>query len=200
MRDVEGVVLAAGLSRRSGQFKMALPLGDKTLIEVTIDGMLPFVDRVIVVVGWQAERLRILLAGRRNVDLVYNERYREGMFSSVRAGIAQVRAARFFLLPGDQPLVQAEVYTRLLSAEGAITIPTCHGKKGHPVLVDSTLVPEILAQPAERTLRDYIQTKGCTTVEVEDEGILIDLDTADDYAAIAERYREQHELRTRKHG
>jgi molybdenum cofactor cytidylyltransferase len=131
VRDVEGVVLAAGLSRRSGQFKMALPLGDKTLIEVTIDGMLPFVDRVIVVVGWLAERLRVLLAGRRNVDLVYNERYREGMFSSVRAGIAQVRAARFFLLPGDQPLVQAEVYARLLTAEGAIAIPTYHGKKGH---------------------------------------------------------------------
>jgi len=198
--DVEGVVLAAGLSRRSGRFKMTLPLGDKTVVEVTIDGMLPFVDRVIVVVGWQAERLRTLLAGRPDVDLAYNERYREGMFSSVRAGIARVRAGRFFLLPGDQPLVQAEVYTRLLLAEGAVAIPTYHGKKGHPVLLDSGLVPEILAQPAEGTLRDCIQAEDCTTVEVEDEGILIDLDTADDYAAIVDRYRAQHELRRGKHG
>jgi molybdenum cofactor cytidylyltransferase len=192
VRDVEGVVLAAGLSTRSGRFKMTLPLGDKTVIEVTIDGMLPFVDRVIVVVGWQADRLRMLLSGRPDVDLAYNERYMEGMFSSVRAGIAQVRAGRFFLLPGDQPLVQAGVYTRLLSAEGAVAIPTYHGKKGHPVLLDGSLVPEILAQPAEKTLRDYIQAKGCTTVAVGDEGILIDLDTADDYAAIVDRYRGRH--------
>ena len=192
MRDVEGVVLAAGLSRRSKPYKMTLPLGDKTVLEWAIEGMLPFVERVIVVTGWQAERLRALLADRTDVIMVHNERFREGMFSSVCAGIAQVRAGRFFLLPGDQPLVQAGVYTRLLSAEGAIAVPTYHGKKGHPVLLDGSLVPEILAQPAEKTLRDYVQAKGCTTVEVGDEGILIDLDTADDYAAIVDRYRGRH--------
>jgi len=191
VKDVEGVVLAAGLSTRSKRFKMTLPLGDKTVIEATIDGMLPYVDRAIVVVGWCAERLRALLGERPNLALVYNAQYREGMFSSVRAGIAQVSAARFFLVPGDQPLVSPEVYERLLSVEGAIAIPTHRGRKGHPVLLDSSLVPEILAQPAEATLRDFVERTGCVTVEVDDEGILIDLDTAEDYAAIVERTRER---------
>jgi CTP:molybdopterin cytidylyltransferase MocA len=62
------------------------------------------------------------------------------------------------------------------------------------VLLDGSLVPEIRAQPAEWTLRDYIHAKGCTTVEVGDEGILIDLDTAEDYAAILSRYRARHGL------
>ena len=193
MKGIEGIILAAGLSTRSGRHKMTLPLGSKTVLERAIEGMSPFVDRVIVVLGWQAERLRALLAGRRDVSLVDNERFREGMFSSVRAGIAEVGAARFFLLPGDQPLVKPGVYTRLLSAECPIVIPTYQGKKGHPVLLASSLVPEILAQPAEATLRDYIQNKGYTTVEVSDDSILLDLYTADDYAAILRRFRHHGE-------
>ena len=85
MRDVEGVILAAGLSRRSGRFKMTLPLGDKTVIERSVEGMAPFVSRIIVVLGWQAARLRNLLAANDKVEPVFNDRFRNGMFSSVRA-------------------------------------------------------------------------------------------------------------------
>jgi molybdenum cofactor cytidylyltransferase len=194
VNGVEGVVLAAGLSTRSGQFKMTLPLGPKTVLEHAIESMSPFVERVIVVTGWQAERLRALLAGRADVTLVHNERFREGMFSSVCAGVAQVRAGRFFLLPGDQPLVPAEVYARLLSVDGTVVLPTYGGKKGHPVLLDRSLVPEILAQPAGTTLRDVIHRAGYTAIEVGEEGILIDLDTAEDYAAILDRVRAQREI------
>lgn len=193
MKDVEGVVLAAGLSTRSADFKMTLPLGSKTVLEHAIDGMSPFVERVTVVTGWQAERIQRLLAGRAGVVLVHNARYREGMFSSVCAGVAEVRGKRFFLLPGDQPLVPAQVYARLLAAEGPAILPTYRGKKGHPVLLDRSLVPEILAQPAGTTLRDVIHRADYTTVEVGDEGILIDLDTAEDYQAILERVRARHE-------
>lgn len=193
MKDVEGVVLAAGLSTRSGGFKMTLPLGPKTVLEHAIDGMSPFVERVIVVTGWQAERIHALLAGRADVMLVYNSRFREGMFSSVCAGVAQVRAKRFFLLPGDQPLVPAQVYARLLAAQGPVVLPTYRGKKGHPVLLDRSLVPEILAQPARTTLRDVIHRAGYTSVEVGEEGILIDLDTAEDYQVILHRIRARHE-------
>ena len=193
MRDVEGVVLAAGLSSRSRRYKMTLPLGDRTVLERTIEGMVPFVDRVIVVLGSRAERLRALLAGHRSVSLVYNERYREGMFSSVRAGVAQVNAARFFLLPGDQPLIAPQVYARLLAVQDAVVIPTYQGRKGHPVLLQRDLVSQILAMPAEATLRDAIERSGYTAVAVEDEGILLDLDTAKDYAVILSKYRAEHQ-------
>lgn len=185
--QVEGVVLAAGLSSRSRRYKMALPLGDKSVIERCIEGMIDTVSRMWVVVGWQAEQIQRLLAPYDKVETILNTRFREGMFSSVKAGIARVRAPRFYLVPGDHPVIGPHVYARMLGAAGDIVIPTFEGKKGHPVLFRSHLIPEILAQPDGTTLRDYIASKGYVTVQVEDEGILLDIDTLEDYDAIRER-------------
>jgi molybdenum cofactor cytidylyltransferase len=190
VEKVEGVVLAAGLSSRSGRYKMTLPLGDRTVIEHCIAGMYDVVSRIVVVVGWRAARLQELLAGYEKVACVLNERFREGMFTSVRAGIAQVRAPRFFLIPGDYPLVGAGVYEEMLGVQGEVVIPTFEDQRGHPVLVRSQLVPEILAQPADSSLRDYIEGKGYTTVEVGDQAILWDLDTPEDYEYLLVQYRQ----------
>jgi molybdenum cofactor cytidylyltransferase len=193
VRDIEGVVLAAGLSTRSGTFKMALPLGDKTAVERAIAGMYEITRRILVVAGWQAERIEALLAPYARVEIVRNEGFRDGMFSSVQAGLAQVRAPRVFLLPGDHPLIGPEIYLQMLAEEAEIVIPTCEGKKGHPVLLSGNLIPEILALPVDATLREYIAARGYTTVEVGDRGILMDIDTPEDYQAALAALRRGHE-------
>ena len=196
-RLADGVILAAGLSTRSGRYKMALPLGDKSVIERAVEGMVDAVERVLVVVGWQADRVRELLAPcpqgpYPQVEIVPNPSFRDGMFGSVKVGIAQVRAPCFFLLPGDHPLVGPRVYQQLLAASGEIVVPTFHGRPGHPVRIDSALIPEILDYPASGTLRDFIRSKGFATLEVEDEGILLDVDTLEDYQALLLRHEGSH--------
>ena len=199
MRQVDGVVLAAGLSSRSGQYKMALPLGDRTVIEKSIEGMYDLVSQVLVVVGWKADQIRSLLSAYHKVEFVLNEDFRAGMFSSVKAGISHVRAPFFFLLPGDHPLIDAKVYAHMLAttddiASSGIVIPTFGGRKGHPVLFSSDLIPKILRYPDTATLRDYIRTKGHTEIEVEQEGILVDMDTLEDYRAVLAKYHLRDEL------
>jgi molybdenum cofactor cytidylyltransferase len=189
--DVEGVVLAAGLASRSGGFKMTLPLGDKTVIERSIEGMYGIVSRILVVVGWQAERIHQVLAAYDKVEIVLNQQFRAGMFSSVKAGLARVRASSFFLLPGDCPLTGADIYARMLAVPGDIVVPTFEGKRGHPTLFRSTLIPEILSQPDDSTLRHYVDRKGYAAVEVKDDGILYDMDTPKDYAAVCARLHLQ---------
>ncbi|MFL7808443.1 MAG: hypothetical protein AB8I80_07425 [Anaerolineae bacterium] len=63
------------------------------------------------------------------------------------------------------------------------------------MLLDRSLVPEMLAQPPGTTLRDVIHRAGHTAVEVEEEGILIDLDTSEDYQAILDRIRVRDETK-----
>ncbi|MCK4421720.1 nucleotidyltransferase family protein [candidate division WOR-3 bacterium] len=185
---VEGVVLAAGFSKRAGGFKMELPLGGKTLLERSIEGMYHISERIIVVGGYRIERIREILEPYKKVDVVYNKDFESGMFSSVKKGVSEVTALRFFLLPGDQPLVREEVYKRMLKIDGDIIIPTCRGKKGHPVLMKSHLIGEILKEPDDSTLRDFIHKKGATLIEVEDEGIILDIDVLEDYERIRKEY------------
>jgi molybdenum cofactor cytidylyltransferase len=185
----EGVILAAGLSTRSGRYKMALPLGNKTVIQHSVENMYGAVERIWVVTGWQADQVRALLAPYDKVHFVLNENYRQGMFSSVKVGLAQAHAPLVFLQPGDCAFISPQVYGWMLVVDADIVIPTLAGKKGHPVLFRDTVIPEILALPDDAILRDYIQAKGFTTIEVEDNGILLDLDTPEDYETLRARSR-----------
>lgn len=164
---------------------MALPLGDRTVIQRSVENMYDAVDRIWVVVGWQAEQVRALLAPYVKVECALNKDYRRGMFSSVKTGLARTSAARVFLQPGDCAFIAPKVYTQMLSVDATIVIPTYGGKKGHPVLFQGPAISEILALPDDGILRDYIQAKGFTSLEVEDDGILLDLDTPEDYRALS---------------
>ena len=181
-------MLAAGLSSRTGRHKMALRLEDKAVIQHSVESMYGIVGRVLVVVGWKSERIRDLLADYANVEIVMNEDFRSGMFSSIQAGIARVQAPCVFLLPGDHPLVASDVYRKMLAVSGDLIVPTFDGRRGHPVLMASHLIPEILHQPRGSTLRDFIRRKGYTTVAVEDEGILLDIDTLSDYDTVRAKF------------
>ena len=189
---VDGVVLAAGLSSRAGRFKMELNLGDKTLIEHSIAGMYAVVDRVIVVGGHKIERIREILQEYSKVEIVYNEHYRQGMFSSVQEGLRHVSGECFFLQPGDLPLISEEIYRRMLEASGDVIIPTYKGRKGHPALMRSRLIDAILHQPDTSTLRDYIGRVGYAQVEVDDEGIVLDVDDLEDYHIMKRVYENEY--------
>jgi molybdenum cofactor cytidylyltransferase len=145
------------------------------------------VRRIWVVTGWQAARVQAMLHDDLQVELVHNPNYRQGMFSSVQAGLARVDAERVFLTPGDYALLSPAVYEQMLAVEGEIVVPTYKGQKGHPVLLGQTAIAEILALDRDAILRDYIQTKGFARIEVDDDGILLDIDTPQDYAAMRAR-------------
>jgi molybdenum cofactor cytidylyltransferase len=78
----------------------------------------------------------------------------------------------------------------MLGVQGEVVIPTFEGQRGHPVLIRRELVPEILAQPADSSLRDYIEARGYRTVKVGDQAILWDLDTPEDYEHLLSQYRQ----------
>jgi molybdenum cofactor cytidylyltransferase len=185
--DADAVILAAGLSTRAGRWKMALPLGDRTVLQRCIDSVRETARRIWVVTGWQAGRVAALLQGEPKVELVPNPHYQQGMFSSVQAGLARVQTPRAFLTPGDYAFIAPTVYDRMLQVQAEIVIPTYRGKKGHPVLLGQAAIAEILALPGDAVLRDYIQDRGFAALEVEDDGILLDVDTPQDYETLRAR-------------
>jgi molybdenum cofactor cytidylyltransferase len=100
------------------------------------------------------------------------------------------------LLPADIALVPERVYRRLESLDGKIIVPVHAKQKGHPILISSSLVPDILNEPSHSSLREILVRNGFETAEVEEETILLDVDTLEDYQkalGIASlQLREQH--------
>lgn len=182
--SIQGIVLAAGLSSRSPQYKMTLPLGDKTVIQCSVEGMLAWTERVVVVTGWNRVLIEEILAPYRKIECVFNPRFAEGMFSSVCVGVNSIGGDRFFLLPGDCPLIAPTVYAALLATQSRVIVPTHRSRPGHPVLFDRACIADILSLPAQVTLRDYVLSQERVWVEVDDPGILMDIDTLQDYEAI----------------
>lgn len=177
---VEGVVLAAGLSSRMGDNKLMKTIDHMPMIERVIANMIPFCERVIVVVGHRRDELAKVLQKYKQVEIVVNDDYQSGMFSSVKAGCKAIRGDRFFLIPADMPFVQKATYEALLQVEGEIVVPSVNRRAGHPILIETHVVSGIEDSNALH-LRDYLDKRQKTYVCVEDQGVLIDIDTPADY-------------------
>jgi molybdenum cofactor cytidylyltransferase len=185
--SVDGVILAAGLSKRAGTFKPALQIGDRSMINRCIEGMDEFCRRIIVVGGHEFERLRHLVGANPKVECIENPLFGKGMFSSVKSGLSRVNADRCFVLPVDIPLVPPAVFRRLLSVEADVVIPSFQGRNGHPVCLSKAILPGILSLADESSLRDALHVIGIRTVEVEAEEILLDVDTPGDLELMRRR-------------
>jgi len=188
--SVDGILLAAGFSERAPDFKPALDIYGKPLLVRTIESMCDFCEKIIVVGGHNFSKLSKVVGEMSNVMLIKNKNFKMGMFSSVRCGIQAVQSGRFFILPGDQPVVAPGTFDLMLQFDDDIIIPRYKGKKGHPVLFNSQLIPEILQYPNTEILRNYIHSKPVKIIDVDDPGIGMDVDTPEDYQQVLEYYEE----------
>jgi CTP:molybdopterin cytidylyltransferase MocA/HD superfamily phosphodiesterase len=193
--SIAAIILAAGLSSRMRRFKPLLPLGNETVIEraCTLYRRAGIHD-IRVVTGHRAQELEPLLK-MLDVRAVANQRYREGMFASVMAGVATVgpEVEAFFVLPVDIPLVRSATVRRLVTAFRAgsrdIVYPCFRGERGHPPLIRAGLAEKILLWNGNDGLKGALaqwEQQACD-VEVADSHILADMDTPADYRLLRKR-------------
>jgi len=194
--NMEAIVLAAGYSSRANAFKMTLPLGQMTVLEQTISKFEGLCSRVIVVAGFQAEIIQEELANilSKNaysfqIKFVYNENFNEGMFSSIQKGCNEVDAPTFFITPGDCPLVKKETVQLIAKHKGNVIIPSFNYKGGHPIKLSSEVKQKILETNPESNLRVVLNGYEKTYMNVDDPGVLMDVDTPEDYQKAIDYYK-----------
>lgn len=192
---LEAIVLAAGFSSRAKDFKMLLPLGEKSILEHTISKFEGVCKRVIVVSGYRAEDVQEAISQIHSIEIryVYNENFDLGMFSSIQKGCEEINATEFFITPGDCPLVKKETVQTLARVKENVVIPSYEHKGGHPIKLTNEVQRAILAAGADSNLRTILQGFEKKYVNVDDPGVLMDLDTPEDYKRIIEYYEEQIE-------
>ena len=196
MTDIVAVLLAAGESRRMGQLKALLTWRGTSLLHHQLNSLKEAgIQRVVVVLGHQAERLQPLLEGREGVTPVVNPNYRQGKTTSIKAGLEALEpesTAVLLILNVDQPR-SAETVRFLLqehqSAPYLITIPTYQGKGGHPIILDASLLHELRSIDEEtQGIRAVVQRHKDLTqrVEVPSPEVLWDLNTPEEYRAASQ--------------
>lgn len=183
---IDAIILAAGYSERAGTFKPAETVCGKPLLLHTIDSVLAVTERVIVVGGYQFDLILELTKVYPELTVVKNENFPDGMFSSVLRGLREVTSERFFVLPGDQPAIRKATILQIAECRKAIIQPRYNGKKGHPVLIGSQFIPELLSMPAGAVLRDFMHAHDPFILDVDDPGINMDADTPEDLSRLQE--------------
>ncbi len=193
---IYGLVLAAGMGRRMGATKQLLPFGERTVLQTVVDTLLAAdLAGVTVVLGHRAGAVRHSLRDRP-VQFCVNDAYREGMFSSVLCGLCGLPADADAVLIalGDQPQIETHVVQGVVQAyresDKGIVIPISGGTRGHPVLINlSRYRREIFALSGDEGLKPVMRghPEDTLAVPVEDEGILRDLDTPEDYRSEIKR-------------
>ena len=195
------VVLAAGMSRRMAAAgpKQLLRIAGKPLLEHSLESIhAAGVSDIVLVLGAEANAIQaqIPLHGAR---VVINPEYQQGMGTSLRAGLGAVTSAAdaALIVLADQPFVQPETLKRLIAfhvqsphekSRPQIILPLYRGFRGNPVLLDRSVFAEVRGLSGDVGCRAIFgsHTEGIHKVEVDDPGILLDIDTEDDLARVSE--------------
>ena len=205
MKNYAAIILAAGYSSRMGDFKPLMDLDGKTPFRRCIDLFYNSgITDIIVITGYLNDRIKETMEDsirlKDSIKMVVNNKYSEGMFSSIKAGVKELSkdTDAFFILPVDIPSVKEHTIEKMIESyekiQDGILFPTFNEKKGHPTLISYSLVEEILTKNPEGGLREILNNhKDKWNYEVvADRGILLDMDTKDDFKVLYEHILKAH--------
>lgn len=190
-KDIHAVLLAAGRSERMGRNNKLLlnvdgiPLVRKSAINILNSN----VTSMTVVTGFDENKIVNALSGL-NVNFVKNINFREGLSSSLKAGLANITPtpSAVIICLADMPKIQPEHINQLIEnfdpLKGwEICIPTNNGKRGNPVLIGSRFFPHIFETSGDFGAKQVMKQHSDKIVEVEigTSDIHFDIDTQDEY-------------------
>jgi CTP:molybdopterin cytidylyltransferase MocA len=181
------IVLAAGGGSRfraSGGdvHKLLAAYLGRTVVEWSIEAAASAqLDATYVVRGATDLPMPALVANK--VRFVRNDRWREGIATSLQAGVTQARLdghAAVVVGLGDQPLVQTDAWRLVARATTSpVAVATYRGERGNPVRLSSMVWP-LLPRGGDEGARVVMRRRPDLVVEVPCPGRAADIDTVDD--------------------
>ncbi len=198
-----GILVAAGMSSRMGDFKPLLPYRNTTIIQAAIENMQNAgVEEIIVVVGHRGQEIEAVIQSMQHVKIVFNPNYAKGdMLESIQLGLGQIKKANaVYFMPADMPAIAVETFVKVWvcmeKTGAAVVFPTLLGRKKHPVLVGKACFKAILTCKENGGLRVVLEQYVQQTqyVPVTDQACGMDIDTPDDYQKLLDWTRQQSSL------
>jgi molybdenum cofactor cytidylyltransferase len=111
-----------------------------------------------------------------------------GMGTSIAAGVrASADASGWLILPADMPMIQTSTLLAVAAqlSRHPIVFAQFHGQRGHPVGFSAALQAELLGLTGDEGARSILLRHPAHGVEIDDPGVLIDIDTEADLARVS---------------
>jgi len=199
---ISAVLLAAGESKRMGTLKQLIELDGEPMALRSLRTLLAApIDEIIIVLGNShtvvSEKLFLNIStaemtphGCVAVRSVVNRQSHEGMGSSIKTGIHALSPSSeaAVIALADQPFIRSCTVTELIRAFTAsgkgIALPRYGGRRGHPVIFNAKYYQSLCALSPDRGANTILRDNSydILILDVDDEGILIDIDTPEDLA------------------
>lgn len=189
MNTITGaVILAGGHSERMNFPKAFLRFEGRTFIQYLAETYIRSgVSRIALVINHQfctpawAEYLEPLAALG---VLVPNTEPDKGRIHSIRLGLENLNGVgRCFIQPTDSSLLPDSLQAMLSCfSDSGYVVPSYNGKNGHPVLISKRVINAIRSQTETvSSLRDILSGFERNVAEVDDDRVLWNINTPDDY-------------------
>jgi len=181
---IGAVLLAAGRSRRFGGDKRrhVLP-GGRTMLETTVSLFQQVFPELRIVVSPRDQDLLSALGIKlRSTDeLIIATDADLGMGHSLAAGCTHLRWNHTFVGLADMPYLKPATLQQLVArarqlSPDDVLVPVFGGQRGHPVAFGATHLPTLCKLTGDQGARAILGEQQPVLIEVEDEGILLDVD------------------------
>ena len=184
-----------------GRPKALLQYQGETFLDRLIRLFSAVCQPVVVVLGHEAERIQAGLQRAGDAIFVVNPDPDRGMLSSLqcalgttglqppldKAGAMSYPDGVLFTLV-DHPNVERSTIERIvaefLTHRSRVTVPVYQNRKGHPVCISREVVQQLLALPSTSQTGDVIRSHPTRRIDVDDPGVVSDIDDPEAYAAL----------------
>lgn len=182
---IDGIILASGFSKRMGENKLLLSLGSDTVVEkVILAAKASSLSRIILVC--RDEKL-MEIGKNLGVTPIMNKNAILGQAESVKLGVAASEADGYLFLAADQPYITPGfldllIERHLITGRGIIA-PVLRNKIKMPILFSGRYKGDLLKVQGEHGGFEIIEEnpEDIEFVQVENEKLVADVDTLDDY-------------------
>lgn len=190
------VILATEHKSEQGQFRPMVPIGDTTVIKrIIVTLKQAGADPIVVITGRNADELEKHISKMRAIA-VRNEKYEScHMYLNVLLGLNYLEdiCDRILILPAKFPMFLPETISQMMKTDGKAVCPVYNGRRGHPTLIDKSLIPFFKAYSGEDGLRGVMRQpeiiKQLVEVPVKDEGIIQSIECTEDVTELLGDFR-----------
>ena len=187
------VVLAAGAGSRyrGTRHKLSEQLGgDSVLVRTLRNAIASEMSVVLVISEALIDEAQGLVLPEDMVVVDPRSQTGWGMGDSIAAGVSiHASATGWLVLPADMPLVRPSSLRAVADAldQQPIAFAQHRGRRGHPVGFAAELFSELVMLKGDEGARRLLARYPTAAVELDDPGVLFDIDTVDDLAMAQRR-------------